>query len=324
MECADRARIRRWCLFLAGVGAFTTWFTAAPASARPTGTDHALSLTADNLYASLPQQAGRQPAEQETTTTTTTETETEEGRTLGGPYFLRSADPEPPGELELKFIYGYEREHDEEEHEFEFELEWGMMENWEFILAVPVVLGEGKVEGNGDIGELGFHTLLWHEDGALPAFAVRNLFRIPTGYHSDGVDYLLRGLFTWTLNDRLRLHFNPYGLSRNGNFDEEDDEGFSAEEEEGDERHFQWGAAIGIDYLAADNLLLIADYQNNVSEHEGNRNQHSIELGADWEFADDRTLGLQTEFEIDGDDSGPNFGARISYIIEIEAPRLGG
>lgn len=242
---------------------------------------------------------------------TTESDEHETGWTLDGPYYLRSADPLEVGELELKFIYGYERDSgEEEEHEIEFVLEWGVMENNELILEIPVTIGDGKVEGNGDITEFGLHTKFWDEHDGWPAFAMRNLIRIPTGYHSDGVDYLARGLFTWTLiPNTMRLHFNPFAKSVNGN-------------KEDDTRDFQCGAAIGFDYRFNDDLLVIVDYQNFASEEEGHRTQQSLEIGADWEFAEDRILGLQTEFELDGDGHGPDFGARISYIVELEGPTM--
>lgn len=229
-----------------------------------------------------------------------------EGYTLSGPYFLRSADPEPPGEIELKFIYSYEHEADDaEEHEFELEFEWGIAENWEFILFVPFTIGDGRVDGNGD-ATLGFHTRLWHEDGWKPAFAVRNLFRVPTGYHGQGFDYTLRGLFTWTLTDAARLHFNPYLATNN-------------EGEEG-ERNFLCGAAIGFDWRVNDDLLLIADYQYLQSLNKGDDEDHRIELGADWEFAEDRKLGLGLNFGIEGDDGCEDYKISVSYIIEIDAP----
>ena len=227
--------------------------------------------------------------------------------TLTGPYFLRSADSEEVGEIELKFIYGFEKEDDGEGHEFEFVLEWGVTEDIEFILEIPFVLSDGKVEGNGDLAEFGFHLNHFDEVGGHPAVATRHLIRIPTGYHSDGIDYYGRALFTWTLvPDSMRLHLNPFLKSINGNLEE-------------DTRRFQWGAAIGIDYWATDNLRLVADYKNFSSESYGVGNQHSIELGADWEIADGQTIGLQTEFGIDGDDEGADFGFRIAYIADIQA-----
>lgn len=237
--------------------------------------------------------------------------ERDANETLDGPYFLRSADPLETGELELKFVYGYERDAgEEEEHEVEFVLEWGLAEGHEFILEIPVELGEGKVEGNGDIAEFGFHSRIWNEDGLMPAFSMRNLIRIPTGYESDGVDYIGRGLFTSTLiPGSLRFHFNPFLKSINGNQDE-------------DTRDFQWGAAVGFDYRVNDDLLFIMDYQNFSSDEEGVSRQQNLEIGADWEFAEDQKIGFQTQFELDGDGHGADIGARISYIVELQAPSL--
>jgi len=235
-----------------------------------------------------------------------------EGLTLSGPYFLRSADPVPPGEMQLKFNFGYEKEsRGGEDFEFEFVLEWGIAQNWEFIFEMPFEVFDGNVQGNGDVAEFGFHTYLWDEQDWMPAFAVRNLIRIPTGHDSKGFDYLLRGLFTHSLTDGMRLHINPYATFLNGNIGHHD-------------RNFLWGIAIGVDYQYSDDLLLIADYQNKHEGEEGTSNQHMLELGADWDIGDNQTIGFNTSFELDGDSHGDNFIAKISYIIELEAPRLDG
>lgn len=235
----------------------------------------------------------------------------DEGLALSGPYFLRSADPEEAGELELKFIYGFEdASGGGDEHELEFVLEWGMTEDVEFIMEIPYTIADGAIEGNGDIAEFGFHIRHWREDGMHPAVATRHFIRIPTGYHSDGVDYLGRALLTWTLiPDELRLHFNPFLKTIGGN-------------DGPDTRNFQWGAAIGVDYRVSDDLVLIADYQNFSSEENGVSNQHALEIGADWTIGPSQKLGFQADFELDGDDHGSDFGFKIAYIVSIDAPRL--
>ncbi len=124
----------------------------------------------------------------------------------------------------------------------------------EFIVEIPVTVGDGKVKGNGDIEELGFHIRHWEESDGMPAFATRHLVRVPTGHRSSGVDYLARGLFTKTLvEDSMRLHFNPFLKTVDCSLDD-------------GTRRLQWGAAIGIDYRVNDDLFLIADYQNFSSE----------------------------------------------------------
>ncbi len=232
---------------------------------------------------------------------------------LVGPYFLRSADPEPVGELDLKLIYGYETTSREDgEHELEFVLEWGLAENHEFILEVPVTIGNGGIDGNADISFLGFHTRFWKEDGWLPAFAMRNSLRLPTGYQSSGVDYTARGLITKSIIPGVwRLHANPFLTVASGNNVE-------------DLRHFQWGLVLGTDYRVSDELVLIGDYQLRSSEVEGERDNHILELGADWKIADHKKLAFGTEFGLDGDDNGPNWTFHISYIISLDVPAFEG
>lgn len=226
---------------------------------------------------------------------------------LAGPYFLRSADPEPLNEIELKFIYGYETSSNEsDEHEVEFELEWGFAEGNHFILEVEGTIGNGGIEGNGDVSALGLHTRFWEEDGVWPAFAMRNLVRIPTGYKSSGVDYTARGLFTKSIvPGKMRLHANPFITFVSGDNEEED-------------RDTQWGIALGFDYRLDDDVLMILDYQLNSSEENGHPDDHQLEWGADIRLENHRKLGLAATLGLDGDDSGSNFGFRVSYIISIE------
>jgi hypothetical protein len=272
------------------------------------------------------------PVVRETTTVTTTTTTAPERDTweIDGPVFLRSADPEPPGELIIKNIFAWETnkhtkgdDDDNSEYFYEFEIEYGLVENHELIFALPFELGDGNAEGNGDI-ELGWHWRLWEEDGALPAFAIRNILFLGTGHDSDGVDYMLRGLFTKTITPGCtRIHLNPW-LKVVDADDDEDDVLYppfvmaTLDDEEQEERDFQWGIAIGFDHwLVPDNLLLIADYQYSSSEHEGYRDQHKAEVGLDWHIDDCQTIAVATEVSLDGDNEGPCFSARVSYMYSF-------
>lgn len=238
---------------------------------------------------------------------TTTATSMEESEWLiRGPVFLRSADPEEVGEFEIKNIFGWStsRDGDDDEFEYELEIEYGLVENHELIFSVPFELGEGQVDGNGDL-TLGWHWRLWQEDGWVPAFAIRNYVRVPSGFQSSGVDYELRGLFTKTLiPDSLRLHFNPFGRSVNGDNVE-------------DARPFRYGAALGVDYRVAPEFLLIADYMYANGEEEGQSDDHSAEFGFDWELGGPHILGFALDVSLDGDSDGDALGAKISYIYRI-------
>lgn len=269
-----------------------------------------------------------QPVVQEkTTVTTTTTTTSKESWEIDGPVFLRSADPEPPGALVIKNIFAWEAnkktvdpEDDNSEFFYEFEVEYGLVENHELIFALPFEVGDGNSEGNGDI-ELGWHWRLWEEDGNLPAFAIRNYVFLGTGHDSDGVDYMLKGLITKTITPgSTRLHVNPWLMVVDT--DDDDDDVLlppfaMPDDEEQEERDFQWGVAIGIDHWLREDLLFIADYQYASSEHEGYRDQHTAEFGLDWHLDDCQTIGLATEVSLDGDNEGPCFEARISYMYSF-------
>ena len=126
---------------------------------------------------------------------------------ISSPVRMRAAEPEKTGELEIKNIFGYSTssEGGDDDLEYELEIEWGFAPNHHLILELPVEFGDGEVEGNADI-TLGWHWRLWQEQDWIPAFAMRNLVRLPSGVDSDGVDYEFRGLFTKSITpNQLRL-----------------------------------------------------------------------------------------------------------------------
>ena len=257
---------------------------------------------------------------------TTTESTTAESWEISGPITLRSADPEPTGEAVVKNIFSWEHSRkagekddfsdiftwasgdepseERDEYEYELEVEYGLAENHELILAIPVQVGDGRVDGNGDL-ELGWHWRLWKETDSWPAFAVRNYVRVPTGVGSSGVDYWIRGLFTKTLiPGSTRLHFNPWAKTVNG-------------DNEPEARPFQWGALLGVDYRISDEWLFVSDYKYENGEDEGTRDNHSAELDLDWQMTERQKLGLCTEISLDGDNSGPAVAVKISYMLEF-------
>lgn len=233
---------------------------------------------------------------------------------IAGPVRLRSADPEPTGDLEFKNIFDYSTSSGggDDDLEYEFEIEYGIAPNHELIFEVPVQLGDGSVAGNADI-TLGHHWRLWKEQEWFPAFAIRNYLRLPSGHDSSGVDWELRGLLTKTIvPDRFRFHVNPFLRSVNGHNQE-------------DARHFQWGAVIGVDCRISEHLVVQVDYVHETGATEGSRNQHVAEVGCEWQLAPRHKLAFVSRAGLDGDSEGENWGLGISYIYEFEnVPHLGG
>ncbi len=269
----------------------------------------------------------------EQTTVTEKETCEAENWDIWGPVELRSADPEELGEIEVKNIYHYgtssEGNGDTNTNLYEFELEYGIAPNNEVIFAVPVDLGDGAAEGNGNL-ELGWHWRLWKEQEWVPAFALRNILYIPSGYHASGLDWTFKGLITKSIiPDKWRVHLNPYFTVVSGDSPQPGAAAgvpavalFQAPRGE-DVRDFQWGFIVGTDYRLADNLNLILDYIHRTSEETGHRNQHSMEAGVEWTIDKYNHLGLATNWTVDGDSIDENWGFSVSYVLDFEVPAIG-
>lgn len=261
---------------------------------------------AQPLSLAAAQQQETQQTQAETIVAKQTETAIEGMGDIWEPVKLRSADPEKTGELEIKNIYHHGTTSGERDaNTYELELEYGIAPNHEIILAVPdVSLNALKTEDNGNL-ELGWHWRLWKEAEVLPAFALRNILIIPSGYDSSGVEWTFRGLFTKTIIPcKWRVHLNPYFTLDNGN--------------EEDLRHFQWGFFAGTDYQLTDKLHLVFDYIHRSSESTGERNQHELEAALGWKINEHNEIAFATNCTLDGDSVGENWGFTVSYVITLD------
>lgn len=277
------------------------------------------------------------PPPKETGKTEVTEVanETDENWDIFGPIRLRSADPQELGEIELKLIteWGTSSSGEHDRVGLEPEIEYGIAPNHELIWSIPMELGFGGVDGNAD-QEFGWHWRLWKEDpnGLLPAFAMRNYLRTPSGYHSSGVDWTFRGLFTKSIiPNKLRVHLNPYFALVNGNNLESEEGGGGwlnetlglGEGEEG-HRYFRWGIIPGVDYKLCENINLLGAYIYENSPMEGQRDQHSLELGVDWKINAHHQVGLVNRITLDGDSVGDNYAIGLTYVYVLDnVPHLG-
>ncbi len=226
---------------------------------------------------------------------------------IGGPWRLRSADALRPGQLSIRneFNWATGFRGGDDEMTYTLSLDYGIAPMHHLTLETTGIdLGDGGVNGNGDI-RLGWHWQLLKEEDWQPAFALRNYIRIPTGYESSGVDYELRGLFSKSVADHVRIHFAPFLKSVNGDNIE-------------DVRYFQWGAALGSDWKVTDKLDLVVDYVHETSQTEGLRNQHSLDAGFIFEVAPGHKLGLNGRVGLDGDGVNGDWGAGIFYTIALD------
>ncbi len=223
--------------------------------------------------------------------------------TVEGPVAMRAADTQAVGTYDFNILFDYGTSSDGSDDDFgtSFKLEWGIAEGHQLDLTLPFNYGDGE-DNNGDLA-VGWQWKLLEEDGMMPAFAIYNQLRFPTGYRSSGVDWELMAIFTKTIDDGWRLHANPFIEFMGG--------------DEDDRRDFHGGIVIGTDYLLTDTTVLNFDYIIDSGLSEGFGTQHSMEAGLVYALAENKSLAWTTRWTMDGDNDGDNWGVGIQYIIHI-------
>lgn len=219
---------------------------------------------------------------------------------------LEDGQPGPAGELELQLQFGWKTtsgEHDP--FEFSTELQYTpdgneFLRNMQLILGVPVEMGLGGVEGNADI-DLGWQQRWVKEDGMMPTISTLAEIRLPTGYHSSGVDGTLTGILAKEMGSGTAF-LNGWVKTANGDNVE-------------DLRHFQWGARAGYKYRVSDTLALIGDYFIESSEEEGHSNVNALEFSAEYRFNEHVTIGPGILVGLDDNEETPNLGAGLRLQI---------
>lgn len=226
---------------------------------------------------------------------------------IGGPWRLRSADALSPGTMSIRNEFNWSTGYrsGDDEASYAISLDYGIAPMHHLTLETTSVdIGDGGVPGNRDI-RFGWHWQLLREDDWKPSFAIRNYIRVPTGYKSSGVDYELRGLFSKSVADHVRIHFAPFLKSVNGDNIE-------------DVRCFQWGAALGSDWRISEKLDFVVDYVHETSQTEGLRNQHSLDAGFIYEIAEGHKIGINGRVGLDGDGENGDWGAGVFYTIALD------
>ena len=228
--------------------------------------------------------------------------------TVEGPVSMRAADTQAVGTFDLNILMDYSTSSNGSDDDFvtEFKLEWGVTENHQIDFTLPFNYGDGT-DDNGDLA-VAWQWKLLEEDGMLPAFAVYNQLRFPTGYHSSGVDWELRAIFTKTLNDRMRLHANPFIEFVGG-----DDAG---------RRDFHGGVVLGTDYALTSTTTMNFDYIIDSGLSEGYGTQHIMEAGLTYALDENQSLAWATRWTMDGDGDGDNWGIGFQYIISGDLSKL--
>lgn len=257
-----------------------------------------------------PQPAGTRTTD--STITTTTETEHVSAKSNEDPVTERQSvdafnsiedgQPGAPGEVELQFDLGWETtSHTHDPFTLHSEIKYtpdgsDFLRNMKLELSAPVDLGLGGVDGNADL-IFGWKQRWVEEHDWIPTLSTLAEVRIPSGYHSSGVDGTLTGIVAKDAGLGT-IFLNTWIETVNGNNIE-------------DARHFQWGVRAGYKWRITDDLALIGDYIHQCSEEEGNGNLNALELSGMYTVNEHIRFGPGILIGLDDNGETPNFGAGV-------------
>jgi hypothetical protein len=257
--------------------------------------------------AQQPEPAGA--ATKESTEITTFGLETHDYREVSDFFNIREANANlEKGEWEFETAAEWVTGAGEGDDDFSLKpsLKYGITNDlWVELEVLPLNLGDGGDQGNGDLALAVFYQFI-HETDMLPAFAAWAEMRIPSGEGSSGVDGELHFNLTKTLFPKFRTHLEGFIETANGGRGDEDV----------NRRPFQWGVGPGFDYQIDDKTIAVLNYLMRSSEERGHHNQNILEVGVARELFPGQHLKAAVDIGLDGQEETPEFGAKLQWSIE--------
>jgi len=276
-----------------------------PAVQPPTGTGHEpMDLNGESSRAKPASDATAKPP----SSAAPDEDEITEHQSVDSFSSLEDGQPGAPGEWEVQIDMGWRTtsgEHDPFSLNMEIQKTLSgseFLNNTQLIVAVPLELGLGGVDGNGDVN-LEWQQRWVKDNGTMPTLSTLTEVRLPTGYHSSGVDGKITGIVAKEAGPGT-LYFNAFAETANGDNVE-------------DLRHFQWGFRGGYKWRINEKFALIGDYVNQSSEEEGHANINALELSGMYKATEHLTIGPGILIGLDHNDETPNFGAGVRLMINF-------
>lgn len=273
---------------------------------KPAAKSAASDKPADGKAAAKPQKAESKESSSEMKLTG--DPESHDYREVSSFYNIREANANlEKGEWEFETTFEWSTtSHEHDEVIFEPSIKYGFTNNFWVELNVPLKLGEGGEQGNGDLGLELFYQFL-HESESMPAMATWAAMRIPSGEGSSGVDASFHLVATKHVATKCRAHIEGFVETANG---------YRGGDEDEDRRNFQWGVGPGFDYQVDDKTIAIVNYLNRSSEEFGHHNQNILELGVAREIAEGQHIKAALDIGLDGADETPNLAVKLQWSIE--------
>jgi hypothetical protein len=261
-----------------------------------------------SLAQAEPRATERSSMERTEITTSGGEDEVAERQSVDTYSSLEDGQPGTPGGFEIELSSGWTKfRHESESIEFEPEIEYTLdgsdfLRNAQLQLAAPLDLGEGDVQGNGDI-TFGWQQRWVAENGSMPTLATLAQVRAPSGNDSSGVDGTLTGIVAKDLGPGTAI-FNAWVKTANGHNIE-------------DVRHFQWGFRAGYKWRVTDNWSVVGDYVHQSSEETGHANINALELSTQYKVNEHLTIGPGIIVGLDNHEETPEFGAGLKAEVSF-------
>ena len=222
---------------------------------------------------------------------------------------IEDGQPGGPGSWELAIDLGWQdvRGEGSEEDIFEaaYELKYtgagsDFRKNTKLSLVQAAELGNGKVDGNGDV-ELNWQQRWRAESNGMPTLGTLLSLRLPAGRGSTGTDITLTGILDKDAGPGT-VYFSASGT-------------FPIDVEDYAVRDFIWGARFGYKWRVADRLAVYGNYVFEISEERGKKESNILEFATQYEVNEHLILGPGILVGLDNHDGTPDFGAGIKFTI---------
>ena len=175
-------------------------------------------------------------------------------------------------------------------------LTYGILDNLQLSGRWPVILGEGKVDGNGDTTL----SLVWAPTDIL---GLELAGRFPTGDGFTGYDGTINGILTYPIDSVNLLANAAYTTVGNntGDIEREHTDSFK----------------VGADYMALDNLCVIVDVFSDMALVRGADRVEMIEVGGRYDLTDVDILSMGMAVGIGNGNATPEFVGTVGYQREM-------
>lgn len=169
----------------------------------------------------------------------------------GIPTTIEDIEPLERGSVEMQGFGRYLRlRGGKDAGETQPRLAWGIFENTQVEIGTPLLLGEGKVNGNGDVQVSMLRKFLDSHGAWWPGLALEADVTLPTGTERHGFENRVDAGFTIIMTK----HVGSQGFHLNAGYDWTDDES-----EEEDLRRGILSIVVGHHIPLTDRLVLVSD-----------------------------------------------------------------